>query len=177
MPLNQLTKPVSYLSSYTIVLLLVCHENEHRKELLSVWFLWWYRTSMNSTHLQANSNMADSLKSGPPSLLNSSGAPYIWKISRQIEISLDALACPWFKWCIMSQPVSLSALARYVCPPAWNRSNTICWNGQSGDTVKVMGSLGWLGAILEHSVQLALVVQIEAFIRATDMHTLHVLTD
>ena len=36
----------------------------------------------------------DDAKGGPPSLLNSSGAPYVWKMSQQIEISLDALACP-----------------------------------------------------------------------------------
>ena len=104
------------------------------------------------------------VKGGPPSLLNSSAAPHVWKMSRQIEISLDALVCPWFKWCIMSLPVSLSAHARYFWFPTWNRYITICWNGQSGDGLKVMGSLGWIGAIFEHSEQLALVVRIETFI-------------
>ena len=40
----------------------------------------------------------------------------------------------------------------------------IFWNGQSRDGVKVIGSLGWLGVIFEHTVQLALMVQIEVFI-------------
>ena len=41
---------------------------------------------------------------------------------------------------------------------------TICWNSQSGNGVKVIGSLDWFGAIFEHTVQLALAVRIEVFI-------------
>ena len=41
---------------------------------------------------------------------------------------------------------------------------TICWNGQSGDRVKMIGSHGWLRTMFEHAMQLALILQIEASI-------------
>ena len=66
----------------------------------------------------------------------------------------------------MSQPVSLSAQARYVTCPTWNMSITICWNGHSGDGVMVMGSRGWLGAMVVQNEQFALKFRIEAFIPA-----------
>ena len=41
---------------------------------------------------------------------------------------------------------------------------TICGNGQSGDRVKMIGFRGWLGAMFEHTMQFALILQIEASI-------------
>ena len=77
----------------------------------------------------------------------------------------------WLRWAWlgskrykMSQPVCLSAQARYVWSPIWKRSMTICWNSQSGDHVNMIGSLGWLGAMFVHTIQVALILQIEASI-------------
>ena len=70
-------------------------------------------------------------KGGPPLVLSSSGAPYIWNNCWQMDISLVVVAWPGSKRYKMSQPVSLSVQARYVWSPIWKRSMTICRNGQS----------------------------------------------
>ena len=50
-------------------------------------------------------------------MLSSSGAPYVWNISLQMDINLEATACPGLIRYRMSHPVSLSAQARYVNDP------------------------------------------------------------
>ena len=64
----------------------------------------------------------------------------------------------------MSQPVNLSAQERYVTCPTWNMSITICWNSHSGDGVMVMGSRGWLGAMVVQIELFTLKFRIDAFI-------------
>ena len=60
----------------------------------------------------------------------------------------------------MSQPFCLSAQARYA---TWNMSITIFWNGYSGARVMVIGSRSWLGVIVSQVKQLALKLQVDAF--------------
>ena len=128
---------------------------------------WGYATEDRlcfTPHVWRNSWNAVEVNGWPPSVLISSGVPYVWNSCRQMDINFDVVAWPGFRWYNMSQPVNLSAQARYVTCPTWNMSITICWNGHSGDGVMVMGSRGWLGAMVVQNEQFALKFRIEAFI-------------
>ena len=115
-------------------------------------------------HVWRNSWNTLEMKGGPPSVLSSSGVLYVWNRCRQMGINLDVVAWAGFRWYKMSQPVSLSAQARYTTWPTWNMSITICWNGHSGAGVMMMGSRGWLGAIVVQIGQFALKLWMDAFI-------------
>ena len=78
---------------------------------------WGYATedSLCLTHYVWRNfwNMLE-VKGGPPSVLSSSGVPYVWNRCWQMDINLDEVAWPDFWWYKMSQLVSLSAQARYT---------------------------------------------------------------
>ena len=116
-------------------------------------------------HVLRNSWNVLEVKGGPPSVLSSSEAWYLWNSCQQMDFNLVVVAWHGFKQYKMSQPVSLSMQARYVWSPIWKRSVTNCWNGQSGNCVKMIGSRSWLGAMFEHTMQFALILWIEASIR------------
>ena len=63
----------------------------------------------------------------------------------------------------MSQPLSLSAEARYATWPMWNMSITICWNGHSRAGLMVIGSCGWFGVKVTQVELLALKLRRDAF--------------
>ena len=119
---------------------------------ISAWQMdWGYATegSLCLTYqVQRNSwNMLE-VKGGPLSVLSLSGVPYVWNRCRHMDINLNGVTWPGFRCYNMSQPVSLSAPARYATWLMWNISITICWIGHSRVGVKMMGSRGWLGAIV-----------------------------
>ena len=60
------------------------------------------------------------VKGGPPSIRSLSGVPYVWNMCWQMDINLDVVVWPGFRWYNMSQPVSLSAQARYAMWLTWN---------------------------------------------------------
>ena len=115
-------------------------------------------------HIWRNSWNMPEVKGGAPSVLSSSGVPYVWNSCQQMDINLDVVAWFGFRWYKMSQPVSLSAQVRYATYPTWNMSISIWWNGHSRDGVMVMGSHVWLGVMVAQIEQLSLKLHIEVFI-------------
>ena len=128
----------------------------------SAWTLDWRYATKDSLclthHILRNSWNALEVKGKPPLVLSSSGAPYVLNGCWQMDINLVVVVWPGSRWYKMSQPVNLSVKARYVWSPVWKRSMTICWNGQSGDHVKMIGSCGWQEAMFEHTMQFALIL-------------------
>ena len=127
---------------------------------------WGYVTEDSlclAHHVWRNSWNMPEVKSGQPLEFSSSGVPYVWNRCRQMDTNLDGVAWPGFRWYKISQPVSLSAQARYTTWPTWKMSITICWNGHSRAGVMMMGSRGWLGAIVAQVWQFTIKLQMDAF--------------
>ena len=69
---------------------------------------WGYATEDRlcfTPHIWRNSWNAVEVNGWPPSVLISSGVPYVWNCCRQMDINFDVVAWPGFKWYNMSQPV------------------------------------------------------------------------
>ena len=112
---------------------------------------WGYATEDNlclTDHVWRSSwNMLE-VKGGPPSVLSSSGVPYVsigvnrWTSTWMWQHNLVLCGTRWANLLVY--------LYRYAMWPTWNMSITICWNGHSGAGVMMMGSRGWLGNSLKN---------------------------
>ena len=103
------------------------------------------------------------VRGGLLSLLSSLGVPYVWNSCWQININLDVVAWPGTKW---------TCQFVYLHRKVFNVPDTICWKGHFRDVVTVMGSCGWLGAMVAQIEQFTLKFHIDAFIPGQYMESL-----